>query len=111
MKLVWTALVLGLMVLWAVSGKADDWSPENLVRVCSQSGQLDQQCLYQLGMIQRSNKALAQRQADREAWVEQSRQQANGLALFGTGNALVNGMNQGFNNMRLPPYHQPGAQR
>ena len=46
-------------------------------------------------------------QQEREAQYAQqqelARQQALGMALFGSGQALINGMNQGFNNMRIPP--------
>jgi hypothetical protein len=37
-----------------------------------------------------------------EAQLEQARIQANGMALIGAAPALINGMNQGFNHMRLP---------
>jgi len=46
---------------------------------------------------------------DRQVQLEQARQQALGMALFGSGHALIQGMNQGFRP--LPPYRQPGAQR
>ena len=36
--------------------------------------------------------------------LEQARIQANGMALFGSGQALINGMNQGFQNMQQPRY-------
>ena len=54
-----------------------------------------------------------QRQADREqaqAQVEAARQQALGLALFGSGPAMINGMNQGFQQMQVKPYVLPPAQ-
>ena len=38
---------------------------------------------------------------------ELARIQANGLAAFGSGNALINGMNQGFQNMQIHPYVLP----
>jgi hypothetical protein len=50
------------------------------------------------------------RQADREAQVEAARQQALGMAAFGSGNALINGMNQGMQNMQVHPYVLPPAQ-
>jgi hypothetical protein len=43
---------------------------------------------------------MQERQID--AQLEQARIQANGMALFGAGNALINGMNQGFQNMQRP---------
>jgi hypothetical protein len=39
--------------------------------------------------------------------LEQARQYANGLALFGTGPALINGINQGFRQMQSHPYVLP----
>lgn len=47
-----------------------------------------------------------QRQID--AQLEQARIQANDKALFGAGNALINGMNQGLQNMQLPHNQPPG---
>ena len=41
------------------------------------------------------------------AQLEQARMQANGMALFGAGNALVNGMNQGFRQMQQPHVNTP----
>lgn len=51
---------------------------------------------------------LQQRQID--AQLEQARIQANGMALFGAGNALVQGMNQSLQNMQIP-YNQPPGRR
>ena len=45
-----------------------------------------------------------------DAQLEQARTQANDKALFGAGNALINGMNQGLQNMQLP-YNQPPGRR
>jgi hypothetical protein len=39
--------------------------------------------------------------------LEQARMQANGMALFGAGNALINGMNQGFQHMQQPYVSTP----
>jgi hypothetical protein len=66
----------------------------------SQQGQSQQEQFAQ-------QRELQQRQID--AQLEQARIQANGMALFGAGNALINGMNQGFNNMRLPMSPTPLA--
>ena len=38
-----------------------------------------------------------------QAQVESSRQQAVGMALFGSGPALIQGMNQGMQHMQLKP--------
>ncbi len=39
-----------------------------------------------------------------------ARQQALGMAAFGSGNALINGMNQGFRQMQVQPYYLPPVQ-
>jgi hypothetical protein len=57
-------------------------------------------------------------QAQQERWfaqqrsmqLEQARIQANGMALFGAGNALINGMNQGFHQMQQPYVNTPQFQ-
>ena len=36
--------------------------------------------------------------------LEQARIQADGMALFGSGPAMINGINQGFQNMQQPRY-------
>jgi hypothetical protein len=51
---------------------------------------------------------LQQRQYDTE--LEQARIQANGMALFGSGHALIQGMNQGFQNMQQPYISTPPIQ-
>ncbi|MEO5630696.1 MAG: hypothetical protein ABIQ24_13035 [Nitrospiraceae bacterium] len=55
-----------------------------------------------------SQRDMQQRQLD--AQLEQTRIQANGIALFGSGEALINGMNQGFQNMQQPTYTLPPVQ-
>lgn len=57
-----------------------------------------------------TSEALILQQRMIDAQLEQARIQANGMALFGAGNALINGMNQGFQNMQLP-YNQPPGRR
>jgi len=44
-----------------------------------------------------------------QAQLEMARLQANGLALFGSGAAMINGMNQGFQHMQVPYVSSPGA--
>lgn len=39
-----------------------------------------------------------------EAQQDLAREQSRGMALFGSGQALINGMNQGFQNMQQPRY-------
>jgi hypothetical protein len=71
-----------------------------------QKGQTEQRAIQQqqLEAQQRQIDAqLAMQQQMIDAQLEQqARIQANGMALFGAGNALINGMNQNLNNMRLP---------
>lgn len=45
--------------------------------------------------------------AQRQHEMNVARQQATGFALFGSGPALINGMNQGFQNMQVHPYYLP----
>ena len=82
-------LVLGLC---GTVGAEGDWSPENIVKVCHGGAE----CIRELsGMRAQSMQAETQR--------EQSRQQAVGMALFGSGPALIQGMNQGMQQMQLKP--------
>ena len=54
----------------------------------------------------RADKELAAQREIQERQIEAqqdiAREQSRGMALFGSGPALIQGMNQGFNNMRLP---------
>lgn len=48
----------------------------------------------------------AQRAAQERQYQQQMellQEQSRGMALFGAGNAMINGMNQGLQNMQLPP--------
>ena len=73
-------------------------------------------CMKTFLLMERNLQAEGQRErerqleAQREAQLEQARTQANDKALFGAGNALINGMNQGLQNMQLP-YNQPPGRR
>ena len=51
----------------------------------------------------------AQRMAQQyqQLQAEQARQYANGFALFGSGPALIQGMNHGFRGMQVHPYVLP----
>ena len=51
-----------------------------------------------------------QLQQQRQHESDLARQQAAGMALFGSGNALINGMNQGLRQMQVHPYVLPPAQ-
>ena len=104
-------LVLATVLVLGVSGSA--WALGDAVidyclttanpKACLQSVQreVDQaQREHQHAMLQ-------QQQA---AQIEAARLQANGLAAFGSGRALVNGMNQGLRQMEVHPYVLPPAQ-
>ena len=55
--------------------------------------------------------AYNERSRELDAQIEMNRQQAAGMALFGSGPALINGMNQGFQNMQVKPYMNPMPSR
>lgn len=59
----------------------------------------------------RADKELAAQRDMQERQIEAQQdiagEQSRSMALFGTGQALISGMNQGFNNMRLPMPHTP----
>lgn len=108
MRWILTACLIGGAILWAMSAKADgDWSPENIVKVCNGGTE----CIQALSQMRAQSMAEQARMEQRQQERELAREQSRGLALFGSGNALIQGMNQGFQGMRLPPYHQPGASR
>lgn len=103
MKRILYGLIIGLSILWAMSARAGcETQPSlELQRACEQGASYS---------VERERAFFAeQRERDRHAQSEAARQQALGLALFGSGPALIQGMNQGFRP--LPPYQQPGAQR
>ena len=69
-----------------------------------------QRCLSSFLADERAHNDQLQREAQQRqiaAQLEQARIQANGMALFGAGNALINGMNQGFQNMQQPYVNTP----
>jgi hypothetical protein len=91
-------VVLSAAPAWAQA----DWcrlleTPADQFACAERTAQLDQ--------------ARQERERDRQAMMEAARQQANGLALFGSGNALINGMNQGFQQMQSKPYYLPPPQQ
>jgi hypothetical protein len=79
---------------------------EDIVAACTQAFQIEQyraQCIQNLS----DRQAVASgQQVQRDV----ARQQALGMAAFGSGNALINGMNQGFRQMQVHPYVLPPAQ-
>ena len=54
---------------------------------------------------QRRMESAQQQQLDAQR--EQARLQMQGMALFGAGNAMIHGMNQGFQNMQQPYVSTP----
>jgi len=81
---------------------------ESIVGYCFTTPQ-PQPCIENFLAQERKAQEAEQRRADRqmEVQLEQARIQAQGLALFGSGNALINGMNQGFNHMQQPYVSTP----
>jgi hypothetical protein len=95
-------LVLSAVPAWAVS--------EAMIELCLGTAN-PKHCLVE---VQRESGGMSQQ----ELWNQQAqlqrdlaRQQALGMAAFGSGNALINGMNQGFRQMQVHPYMQPPAQQ
>ena len=69
-----------------------------------------QRCLSSFVADERAHQERLQRETQQrqiDAQLEQARIQANGMALFGAGNALINGMNQGFRQMQQPYVNTP----
>lgn len=63
-------------------------------------------CLQAVSTDVEQRKLDAQREQQQQylqTQLEQARIQANGMAAFGAGNAMINGMNRGLQNMQLPP--------
>jgi hypothetical protein len=61
----------------------------------------DAEIIKQQQAIIQQQQAMLQQQMDHQMALAQ--EQTRGMALFGAGNAMINGMNQGFNNMRVQP--------
>lgn len=94
-------LILSAGTAWALSDAVIDY--------CLTTAN-PKQCLVD---IQRDIAAAqGQSQWEHQAQLQRdlARQQAAGMALFGTGNALVNGMNQGMQQMQIHPYVLPPPQ-
>jgi hypothetical protein len=64
----------------------------------------DAEIIKQQQAIIQQQQAMLQQQMDFQMALAQ--EQTRGMALFGAGNAMINGINQGFNNMRQTPYVQ-----
>ena len=80
---------------------AREQSIKSLIAYC-ETTKAPQDCMA----IFRAEKDLAanREMQERQIAAQQAiaREQSRGMALFGSGPALINGMNQGFQNMRLP---------
>lgn len=74
-------------------------------------GFIDEQVVEHQAAQEQSNRRDAEiRQQYLANQLEQARIQANGMALFGSGPALIQGMNQGFQMMRQPYISTPAQQ-
>ncbi len=93
-------LILSASSAWALS--------EQAIAICLGTDN-PKACL--LTMQGETMQANGQAQWDQQAQLQRdlARQQALGMAAFGSGNALVNGMNQGFRQMQVHPYMLPPA--
>jgi len=65
-----------------------------------------QNCIQQFLAEERAYQQMVQREFQQNQ-LEQARIQANGMALFGAGNAMINGVNQGFRMMQQPYVNTP----
>jgi hypothetical protein len=104
MRRILYGLVIGGAILWALSAGA--MTPEEVGQYCARQFSLEQYRASCMQSLSGASQAQTQDQTQRDL----ARQQANGLALFGSGNALINGMNQGFQNMQVHPYVLPPPQ-
>jgi len=86
------------------------YAGEDILSACTAAFQIEQyraQCIQNLSQRQA---VLEQSQLQSASQIEAARMQANGLAAFGSGRALINGMNQGFRMMEVHPYVLPPVQ-
>jgi hypothetical protein len=101
-----------LTVLFVLSA-GTAYAAEDIVAACSQAFQQPDyrlQCIQNLSQRQAIVEGQQIQQEQLRAQQEAARQQALGLALFGSGPALINGMNQGFQQMQIKPYVLPPPQ-
>ena len=91
--------LLSASAVWAMS-------PEEIGQFCAKQFSIEQ---YRASCMQ-GLLGSAQTQEQNQLQRELARQQATGMALFGSGNALINGMNQGLQNTQIHPYVLPPAQ-
>ncbi len=103
MKSLLTILVLVLSAgsAWALSESAMDY--------CFTTSN-PKQCLVELQREVRAAQAGPTWEQQAQLQRDLARQQAAGMAAFGSGNALINGMNQGFRQMQVQPYYLPPVQ-
>jgi hypothetical protein len=65
----------------------------------------DADIIKQQQAIIQQQQAMLQQQMEHQMALAQ--EQTRGMALFGAGSAMINGINQGFNNMRVQPNPVP----
>ncbi len=94
-------LILSASSAWALSGSVIDY--------CLTTTN-PKQCLVELQREVRSAPAGPTWEQQAQLQRDLARQQALGMAAFGSGNALINGMNQGFRQMQVQPYYLPPVQ-
>ncbi len=95
-------LVLSASSAWALSDSTIDY--------CLTTAN-PKQCLVDIQRDLNATGGGAQWEQQAQLQRDLARQQALGMAAFGSGNALINGMNQGFRQMQVHPYVLPPAQQ
>jgi hypothetical protein len=73
---------------------------DSLLFYCSQTKN-PESCVNGFVADERANRELAQRQMDFQ--MEMAQEQTRGMALFGSGFGMINGINQAFRPMPTPP--------
>ena len=98
--------VLLMAVVLLSAGTAWAMTPEEIGQFCARQFTVEQYRASCMQSLTGSYQAQQQDQLQRDL----ARQQANGMALFGSGNALINGMNQGMQHTQIHPYVLPPPQ-
>lgn len=93
--------VLALLIVPASAFALDD----SIIRYCFTTAN-PQSCIQSFNADVQRHQLDMQREL-LQSQMEMARIQANGLMLFGSGPAFINGMNQGFQNMQQPYVSTP----
>lgn len=105
--------LLAIVVAASLAGAGSAWAlSESVIDYCLTTTN-PKQCLVDIQRdLAASQPPVAGPTWDQQAQLQRdlARQQAAGMAMFGSGNALINGMNQGMQNMQVHPYVLPPAQ-